>query len=214
MAALSRKAASGLAEFRFSDVLSNGVQNASREGALRAGRVQGGALAFLPPAIIIFGAAVRPGGHPSGALRRRVEAALAFGTAHPEALYVPTGGLGDHPPAEADVMVSLLRAAGVPGHRILAEPTGTDTVSSVMQVRRLLREARHRGPVFAATSAYHLPRCVLLLRLAGLPARACPPPPGPAATSWRTRWRWRLREIPAVPWDAALVLWLRAIRRL
>ena len=65
------------------------------------------------PAIVIFGAAVRPGGRPSGALRRRVEAALAFGARHPDALYVPTGGLGDHPPAEAEVMAALLRAAGV-----------------------------------------------------------------------------------------------------
>jgi uncharacterized SAM-binding protein YcdF (DUF218 family) len=87
-------------------------------------------------------------------------------------------------------------------------------VSSVLAVRRLLLAAGHRGPVFAATSAYHLPRCVLLLRLAGLPARACPPPPFPAAKHLRKRWYWRLREIPAVPWDAALVLWLRMAGRL
>lgn len=165
------------------------------------------------PAIVIFGAAVHPGGQPSSALRRRVEAALAFGARHPNALYVPTGGLGTHPPAEADVMAALLLAAGIAAHRILAETTGTDTVSSVVRVHRLLRTAGHCGPVFAASSAYHLPRCVLLLRLAGLPARACPPPPGPAATGWRKRWYWRLREIPAMPWDAALVLWLRAARR-
>ncbi len=171
-------------------------------------------LAMMGPAIVIFGAAVRPDGQPSGALRRRVEAALAFGARHSDALYVPTGGLGDHPPAEAEVMAALLRAARVADGRILAETSGTDTVSSVRAVRRLLREAGHRGPVFAATSAYHLPRCVLLLRLAGLPARACQPPPGPAATGRRQRWYWRLREIPAVPWDAALLLWLRVSGRL
>ena len=164
------------------------------------------------PAIVIFGAAVRPDGRPSGALRRRVESALAFGAHFSETLYVPTGGLGEHPPAEAEVMASLLRAAGVTAACILAETTGTDTLSSVRAVRRLLRAAGHRGPVFAASSGYHLPRCVLLLRLAGLPARPCPPgplPPGSAATRWR-----RLREVPALPWDAALLLWLRASRRL
>ena len=167
----------------------------------------------LDPAIVIFGAAVKPGGQPSSALKRRVEAALAFGKIHPHALYVPTGGLGTHPPAEAEIMASLLRDADIEQHRILPETTGTDTVSSIRQVHRLLRAAGHTGPVFAATSAYHLPRCVLLLRLAGLPARACPPPPGPAATHWRKRWYWRLREIPAIPWDAALILGLRALRR-
>jgi uncharacterized SAM-binding protein YcdF (DUF218 family) len=166
------------------------------------------------PAIVIFGAAVRPDGTPSRALRLRVEAALAFAARHPDALYVPTGGLGDHPPTEAAVMAALLRAAGVAPSRILAETTGTDTLSSVLAVRRLLLAAGHRGVVFAATSAYHLPRCVLLLRLAGLSARVCPPPPWPAATRWRRRWYWRLREVPALPWDAALLLWLRVTRRL
>ncbi len=171
-------------------------------------------VAATGPAIVIFGAAVRPGGQPSGALRRRVEAALAFGARHPDALYVPTGGLGEHPPAEALVMAALLAGEGVAVHRILVEASGTDTVSSVVAVRRLLRAAGHRGRVFAASSAYHVPRCVLLLRLAGLPGRACPPPRGPAATGLCKRWYWRLREIPAVPWDAALMLWLRVARRL
>jgi uncharacterized SAM-binding protein YcdF (DUF218 family) len=163
---------------------------------------------------VIFGAAVRPGGGPSGALRMRVEAALAFGRRQADPLYVPTGGVGTYPPAEAEVMARMLRADGVPEGRILIEDTGTDTVSSVRAVRRLLLAAEHGGRVYAATSAYHLPRCVLLLRLAGLPAHACPPPPWPAATRWGKRWYWRLREVPAVPWDAAIVLWLRGVGRL
>jgi uncharacterized SAM-binding protein YcdF (DUF218 family) len=68
--------------------------------------------------------------------------------------------------------------------------------------------------VYAASSAYHLPRCVLLLRLAGLQARRCPPPLAPAARSVSLRWYWRLREVPALPWDVALMLALRLLRRL
>jgi len=166
-----------------------------------------------PPAIVIFGAAVRAGGKPSGALRMRVEAALKFGADHPDALYVPTGGMGAHPPAEADVMAALLAEGGIAPASILVEPTGTDTLSSVLAVRRLLLERGHRGPVFVATSAYHLPRCVALLRLAGLPARACPPPPRPASAYWRKRWYWRLRELPALPWDAAVLLGMKIIGR-
>lgn len=165
-------------------------------------------------AILIFGAAVRPDGRPSGALRHRVEAAAAFGeTLHPLPLYVPTGGQGRHGPPEARVMADLLRAHGVPPARIAEEPTGTDTLSSVLACERLLRARGHAGPVFAATSAYHLPRCVLLLRLAGLPARAVPPPPVPAAGAWHRRWYWRLREVPAIPWDAALMVLARWRRR-
>ena len=116
--------------------------------------------------IIIFGAAVRPDGSPSPALRRRVEAALRFGAGRPGARYLPTGAKGRFGEAECAVMAAQLRAAGVPAAAILEEPTGTDTLSSVLACRALLRGLGHAGPVYAATSRYHLPRCLLLLRLA------------------------------------------------
>ena len=165
------------------------------------------------PAIVIFGAAVRPDGSPSNTLRRRVEAAAAYGLGQPNVVFVPTGARGRFGPPEADVMAKLLRDLGVSPDRILPEPTGRDTLGSVRAVSRLLRERGHTGPVYAATSAYHLPRCVLLLRLIGLHARACPPPDSPAATSFWRRWYWRLRELPALPFDTALLLALRVVGR-
>jgi uncharacterized SAM-binding protein YcdF (DUF218 family) len=159
-------------------------------------------------AIIIFGAAVRPDNSPSPTLRRRVEAAARHGEAlEIPPFYLPTGGRGQHGDAESAVMARLLRQAGIPPARIRQEPTGTDTLSSVRAVAAMLRG--HAGPVLAATSRYHLPRCVLLLRLAGLPAR--PVPIGASGgAGWRQRWWWRLREVPALPYDAALMLWHRA----
>ena len=104
-------------------------------------------------------------------------------------------------------MARLLGALGVPDGRIRQEPTGVDTFSSVLACRAMLRG--HAGPVHAATSRYHLPRCLLLLWLAGLPAR--PVPIGASAGDrWTKRWWWRLREVPAIPYDAALMLWHRA----
>lgn len=164
------------------------------------------------PAIVIFGAAVRPDGGPSRTLRVRVEAALALGARLERPLYLPTGGIGRFGEAEAVVMARLLREAGVAEASIRPEPTAHDTVSSVRAIRKMLKD--HPGPVYAATSAYHLPRCVVLLRLAGLAARHCPPPPALAAAAWRKRWWWRLREVPALPWDAAFVAWLRVIGRI
>lgn len=152
---------------------------------------------------------MRAGGRPSRTLHRRVEAAAAFGARFPAPLFVPTGGVGQHGPSEASVMAALLAEHGVPPPQLLLEETATDTLSSVRAVARLLRAHRVTAPVFATTSAYHLPRCVLLLRLAGLPARAAPPPRVPAASRAWQRWYWRLREVPAVPYDAALMLLLR-----
>ncbi len=157
--------------------------------------------------IVIFGAAVRPDGRPSQTLRHRVEAAARFGRRFARPIFIPTGAKGRHGDAEATVMARQLIDAGFPATSILEEPTGTDTLSSVRAVAHLVRG---EAPIFACTSAYHLPRCLMLLRLAGLRTRACPPPPIPAATNpWR-RWYWRLRETPALPYDVLLMLWLRA----
>ena len=72
-------------------------------------------------------------------------------------------------------MAGLLEELGVPRARILLEETGTSTLSSVRAVRRMRQAHRLRGRVYAATSFYHLPRCLMLLRLADIAARACPP---------------------------------------
>jgi len=162
-----------------------------------------------PAAIIIFGAAVRPDGLPSNALRRRVEAAARAGEAmDPKPLYLPTGGVGRHGPAEAEVMARLLRATGVPAARIVEEPTATDTLSSVRACAAILRVRGHDGPVFAASNAYHLPRCRMLLLLSGWRAGGIAPQV-PASRDWRRRWFWRLREVLAFPYDLALVAWHR-----
>jgi uncharacterized SAM-binding protein YcdF (DUF218 family) len=182
-----------------------------RFGPLTSKQAKGGAaIAGATTAIVIFGAAVRLDGSPSTTLRRRVEAAAAFGRTLPGVLYVPTGAVGRHGPSEASVMAELLKDLGVAAGQIVLEETATDTLSSVRAVRRLVAGRT----VYAATSAYHLPRCVALLRLAGVPARACPPPRVPAARSFRRRWFWRLREGAALPYDAALVLLLRLTGRL
>ena len=161
----------------------------------------------MSPTIIIFGAAVRADGSPSGAMQDRVDAALRFGRTLAGPRFMPTGGQGRFGPPEAAVMAAMLRAQGVPADRIEPEATGTNTIRSVRACARLLRG--RKGRTYAATSAYHLPRCVLLLRLAGLRAYPCPPYRGPASSRLAKRWRWRLREVLAIPADGALMLWLR-----
>ena len=163
-----------------------------------------------PAVIVIFGAAVRPDGRPSSALLGRVEAAARYGATLDAPLFMPTGAVGRHGPSEASVMAGLLRNLGVDAGRIVLEETGVNTIGSVRACARLLRAREHRGRVYAASSSYHLLRCLLLLRLAGFDAAICPPPPGPTATRLRARWYWRLREVAALPVDVALMLWLRA----
>jgi uncharacterized SAM-binding protein YcdF (DUF218 family) len=163
--------------------------------------------------IVIFGAAVRPGGRPSTTLHRRVEAAAAFGTRFAAPLFVPTGGVGRFAPSEASVMAALLETRGVPPGRIVLEETGTDTLSSARAVARVLHARGLGAPVFAASSGYHVPRCVVLLRLLGVAARAAGPPWVSAGSRWTTRGYWWLREAAALPYDAALALFIRLRER-
>ncbi len=173
-------------------------------GGIPRGTIRG----TISGVIVIFGAGVRPDGRPSATLRHRVAAAVALGRRIDRPLFIPTGAKGRFGEAEAVVMAALLREAGFGDNDILREETGTDTLSSVRAVTRMLRELP-AAPVYACSSFYHLPRCRLLLWLAGVDARRCPPAAAPAATGLFKRWYWRLREVPALPYDAVLMLWYR-----
>ncbi|WP_338664416.1 YdcF family protein [Pararoseomonas sp. SCSIO 73927] len=155
--------------------------------------------------IVIFGAAVRPDSRPSETMRRRVTAAVELGERlGGGARFIPTGGQGRHGPAESTVMAKLLRDWGIDPARIEEEPTGTDTLSSARAVAVMLRE--WEGTVHPVSSGYHLPRCAAVLRLLGLRVgRGAAAKAGPGFSEWR----WRLREVPALPYDAALALWWR-----
>lgn len=166
---------------------------------------------FEQPFIVVFGAAVRQDGSPSGALRDRVGAAVRFGRRLlPEPIFIVTGAQGKHGPPEADVMAELLMDRGVKPDHILLERTGRNTLRSALAVASLLHGLK--GPVYAATSAYHMPRCVLLLGLAGLDAHRSPPAIGPASSRVVRRWYWRMREVPAIPIDCAIMLWQRHVK--
>jgi len=145
-------------------------------------------------------------------MRGRVEAALACAERLDDAEFLPTGGQGRYGRPEAELMREMLLARGVGADRIRTEPTGTNTIRSALACARLLRG--RTGTVHVATSAYHLARCVLLLRLAGVAASPCRPARLPASTRRLKRWYWRLRECAAVPVDAGLMLYLRLWGRL
>ena len=109
-------------------------------------------------------------------------------------------------------MAALLEGRGISADNILLEETGTDTLSSARAVTALLHSRRIDAPVFAASSLYHLPRCLLLLRLMGTRANAAIPPTVPAAMHWWQRCYWWLREIAALPYDCVIAILSRARR--
>lgn len=160
--------------------------------------------------IVIFGAAVRADGTASGSLRRRCENAVRHGGGGSQGpLYLATGGVGRHGPAEAQVMRDLLLGLGVAAARILLESQARDTLESVRYSCRLLRRRGDVGRVLVATSSYHRLRCAWLFRLAGFDCQALPAESDRPHLGWGKWLRYVAKEAVALPWDAAWLLWHR-----
>lgn len=159
-----------------------------------------------PPVFVIMGAAVWAGGQASNAMRRRVKGALASAHGNPRALFLVSGGVGKHLPAEADVMAALLAESGVAAPNILRESESTDTVQSVRNCVAILKQLPELGDVVVCSDVYHIPRCRWLFRLLGVRTL-----PGHVESGRRqnslSRWiYYYVREIPAFPWDTLLTM--------
>ena len=161
---------------------------------------------------VVFGAAVRPGGQPRPTLRRRVEGAFRLAEGRSRVRFLVTGGLGRHPPAECEVMRDLLIGFGVAPEAIVTEGKGHNTLSSAVRCARILTARGDAAGITVCSSSYHIPRCWLLLRVLGVPARKAP---FESDRSWLGFGRWlraSLREVVAVPWDVALAAKIRFTR--
>lgn len=163
--------------------------------------------------LIVFGATVRPDGNPSPALKRRIEGAAAFGRSVPDALYLVTGGRGRSGFVEADIMRAGLLAAGVDPAAIVCETASTDTLGSVIRSARLIAGWTKPAAIptavptaiYVCTSPYHQPRCLLLLRMAGVPGRKAPMPSDRPAMGRLPLFVAWLREAVAIPYDVAVL---------
>jgi uncharacterized SAM-binding protein YcdF (DUF218 family) len=164
--------------------------------------------------LVIFGAAVRADGSPSGSLQRRCDTALRAGRGLHSPLYLATGGVGHHGPAEALVMRDILAAAGIDAQHILVETESGDTLQSVRHCTRLLRQRGGVRQLLVCSSSYHNPRCVWLLRLAGFRCDAAASPSDRPYIGWGKWLRYSLKELLATPWDLTILLALKIVGRI
>jgi uncharacterized SAM-binding protein YcdF (DUF218 family) len=114
-------------------------------------------------------------------------------------LLIPTGGVGDHPPAEADVMSRILREMGVPEKAILREGVARSTWESAVQVARISGRKGFAG-VLVVSDPLHCVRAVSAFEKAGVAAEA---EPVYASPMWRKKWSRRgqlARESGALVW--------------
>lgn len=137
---------------------------------LRIRRTAGATSVAPADAIVVFGAALWPGG-PSPTLRRRVEhAATLYRRGLAPVVVLSGGGTGrtSEPAAMAEVMQDL----GVPSAALVLDETGLTTRATLQSVERL-GEGRWRR-ILAVSSPSHVFRIVEEARRRGIDALPCP----------------------------------------
>lgn len=120
-----------------------------------------------PAAILVLGARVRPG-ELRGALRRRVDAAVAAASRWPDALVVACGGRGWDGRIEADVMARALAEAGVDPARLRRDRLSLTTRENLEEGSALVRRASRTGSLAITTCDWHLERALTIGRAMGL----------------------------------------------
>ncbi len=148
---------------------------------------------------VVLGTQVLQGGRPSRTLEARVRHAARLYKEGRVGLLVPTGGLGQHPPSEAEVMARILRAEGVSEDAVLLEDRALNTWDSARLVAGMAEKLGVRS-VVVVTDPLHCVRTVAAFRRAGLMAWAEPVYSSPM---WRGKWLRRgqlVREIGALAW--------------
>ena len=178
-----------------------GLTRSLRElfGALRRGKLSDELTASEARVAVVLGAQVLRGGRPSRTLQSRALHAAELYAAGEVNCILPTGGLGEHGPTEAEVMARILRDAGVPEEAMLLEGEAASTWESAVRVECICREHGING-VRLVTDPLHCVRAVEAFRWVGVRAAAAPAYESPM---WRIPMLRRgqlMREIGALVW--------------
>lgn len=164
-------------------------------------------------AIVVFGAAVWSGGKASPTLMRRTLHAVDLHKQGLAPLIVLSGGMGKHPPTEAEAMAFLCRDAGVEDAALILEDRSTTTFENVAFSAEMLR-TRGLSRVLVVSDAYHLPRIKLCFRYLGFDTRGSAPARDIAPTKRSRVIRAWLREMAALPWYFLTLPWqMKSARR-
>lgn len=152
-----------------------------------------------PELTVVLGAQVRAGGVPSRTLAARARHAGDMFARGEAGRILVSGGVGEHPPSEADAMAAILLGSGVPESAILREAASHSTRRSAHHVAVL---ARRLGveEVVLVTDPLHCVRAASAFRAEGLRVRT---EPATGSPMWRESGERRaqfVRELGAGVW--------------
>ncbi len=152
-----------------------------------------------PSVAVVLGAQVLPAGRASKTLEARTLHAARLYAAGKASLLIVTGGVGEHPPSEAEAMGRMLRGSGVPEEAIVLEGEALSTWDSAWLVAGIAEERGIEG-VLAVTDPLHSVRTVAAFEEAGLKAIAEPVYSSPMWRRRGMRFGQFLRETGAIFW--------------
>ncbi len=150
-------------------------------------------------AIIVLGCAVWPNEQPSPALAARTQHALALYRAGYSAHLIFTGGIGQYPPAESEVMRRIAATAGVPTDALLAEALSHSTEENLANAKQLM-DAHGWRTAILVSDPFHLLRAETIARDLGMDVYGSPASDSPTYTQWDLRVQYTVREALALVW--------------
>ncbi len=112
--------------------------------------------------VVVLGCKVR-NGVPSLMLRRRLDAAHAYLTEHPDVPVIVCGGQGpDEAISEAQCMFNYLTEHGIDEARIIREDRSTSTIENLQNAQDILHENDWGDRITIATDGYHQLRASMI----------------------------------------------------
>ncbi|MBE6851327.1 MAG: YdcF family protein [Ruminococcus sp.] len=105
--------------------------------------------------VVVLGCQVKNGG-PSLMLKRRLDAAYAYLTEHPDVPVIVCGGQGpDEAISEAQCMFEYLTGKGIAADRIYQENTSTSTYENLRNAKEILQDESLGSQITIVTDGFH-----------------------------------------------------------
>lgn len=149
--------------------------------------------------IIVLGSAVWPDEQPSPSLRARTERAIELYRDGYASHLILSGGLGRHPPEEAEVMRRLAVEVGIPRDVLILDREAHSTRESLLHAREIMRE-RAWDTTLIVSDPFHMKRSLLMAGDIGLAAYGSPALDSPIYTLRARRVYYTSREVVALWW--------------
>lgn len=150
-------------------------------------------------AIIVLGSKVYPGGRAGPSLNARIQHALALYQAGYAPYLIFSGGVGDNPPSEAEVMRRVAASAGVPASAMLLEDQSHSTEENLANSKGLMN-ARGLQSAIIVSDPFHLYRAEIIAHDLGIAAYGSGARNSPAYTDPGLRIWYTARETLALVW--------------